>query len=147
MWRFFKELDTRPAPADYCAVKPLDQFSDEDEPLAVIFFARGELLGGLCQLACFSLDDHQAVTFPFGSGCANILSWPLHYARRGMDRAVVGGAAPSCRPYMETDELSFALPATSFVKMLDAAPHSFLTGNTWSAVRRKIEKSNNRWKR
>ena len=147
MSRFFKELDPRPAPADYCVVKPLDLFSDEEKPLSIIFFARGELLSGLCQLACFALDDHQAVAFPFGSGCANILSWPLHYARRGQERAVVGGADPSCRPYLETDELSFALPASSFMIMLDAAPHSFLAGGSWVSVRRKIEKSRARWKR
>lgn len=147
MWRFFKDIDPRPAPGEYCVFKPLSQFSDEEEPLVVTFFARGEVLGGLCQLAFFALDDHHAVTFPFGSGCSNLLSWPLHYARLGEDRAVVGGADPSCRPYMETDELSFALPATSFAKMLDAAPRSFLSGGTWAAVRRKIEKSRARWER
>ncbi len=147
MWRFFEALDSQPASADYCVIKPLELFSTEEKPLAIIFFARGELLSGLCQLAFFALDDHQAVVFPFGSGCANIVSWPLHYARQGEDRAVVGGADPSCRPYMEPDELSFAVPASAFIKMLDAAPRSFLTGGTWATVRRKIEKSHKRWKR
>lgn len=147
MWKFFDELDVAPAPAEYCVFKPLDQFADGDVPQTVVFFARGEVLGGLCQLACFALDDIHAVAFPFGSGCANILSWPLHHAQRGTAKAVVGGADPSCRPYMATDELSFAVTLPVFQRLLEAAPASFLAGRAWATVRRKIAQSHARWQR
>lgn len=152
MWRFFKEIDVQSALANYCVFKPLSQFRGEEKPEVILFFARGELLTGLCQLACFSLNDHNAVVFPFGSGCANLLAWPLHYSRQAQlnaapDKAVLGGADPSCRPYLETDELSFAVSAQSFQTMLDAAPNSFLSGHTWATVQKKIRKSQKMWAR
>lgn len=152
MWTFFDELAVTPAEAGYCVFRPLDQFAarepgDADAPRVVVFFARGEMLAGLCQLACFALDDIHAVAFPFGSGCANILAWPLRHARDGAAKAVVGGADPSCRPYMATDELSFAVASPVFERLLDAAPHSFLTGRSWATVRRKIAQSHARWRR
>lgn len=146
MWRFFDSLNPPKAPADYCAFKPLSQFGKGEEPLVAVFFARGEALGGLCQLAFFATGDHEAVAFPFGSGCSNIISWPLHYAQNGIDKAVVGGADPSCRPYMAPDELSFAAPAATFAKMLQCAEESFLAGNTWKKARQKIARGNRQWK-
>lgn len=141
MWNFFKALEWQNAPAEFCVFKPLSQFAAEESPLVVIFFARGEQLTGLCQLAYYAFADHQAVAFPFGSGCANLLSWPLLYGRKGLNKAVVGGADPSCRPYMEIDELSFAVPPKAFQLMLEKAPGSFLAGQAWQKVRRKIAKS------
>lgn len=138
VWKFFEASELAPAPADYCIFKPVSRFAADEEPLAVIFFVRGERLAGLCQLAFYAFGGHDAVVFPFGSGCASILSWPLLYARKGENRAVVGGADPSCRPYMERDELSFAVPRRSFALMLEKAEESFLSGRTWQNVRKKI---------
>ncbi len=145
MRRFFDALDMRPAPAPYCVIQPLSLFAGERKPQFVVFYARGEALTGLCQLAYFTLDDHDAVALPFGAGCSNILSWPLHYQRRGIPRAVLGGVDPSCRPFMKVDELSFTVPFEVFEAMLEAAPRSFLTTKTWAGVRKRIEKSNKIW--
>ena len=145
MYRFFTALNLSPPPADYCVFKPLSLFSEEEEILSVIFFVRGETLTGLVQLAYFSLDDHEAVVFPFGSGCASLLAWPFHYGKHGLDKAVVGGSDPSCRKYMGVDELSVAIPAATFRKMLAAAPESFLKGRTWTEVLKKIDKSRRVW--
>lgn len=147
MHRFLDELGPRPAGGDYCVFKPLSQFQGGEEPLTVVFFARGEVLTGLAQLAYFSLDDHEAVAFPFGSGCANLLAWPLVYARRGLDRAVVGGADPSCRLYLEVDELTLAMTPKVFRRMLAAGPDSFLAGHTWADVLKKVAKSQKAWAR
>lgn len=147
MWKFFTAIDTQKAPADYCVFKPLSQFKANEEPLAVVFFVRGEQLAGLCQLAFYAFASHEAVAFPFGSGCASILSWPLLHARKGINKAIVGGSDPSCRPYLATDELSFAVPAKSFELMLEKAPESFLSGQTWQKARKKIAQSKKRWAR
>lgn len=147
MWNFFNALSMRPAPNDFCVFKQLSHFRSNEEPLAVIFFARGEQLGGLCQLAFYAFANHDTVAFPFGSGCANILSRPLLYGNMGVNKAVAGGANPSCRSYLETDELTFAVPAKSFQLMLEKAPESFLGGHTWQKVRKKIARSQKRWKR
>lgn len=145
MWKFFDSLNPPEAPAEYCVFKPLSQFGKGEDAQVVVFFARGEALGGLCQLTFFATGDHEAVAFPFGSGCSNIISWPLHYAQKGIDKAIVGGADPSCRPYMAPDELSFAVPSATFVKMLQCAGESFLAGNTWKKARQKIARGNRQW--
>ena len=143
MRRFLQDIDIQPAPAPFCTAKPLLQW--ETEPLLVTFSCRAEELAGLSMLAGFALDDHHAVAMPFGSGCANIFAWPLHYQRKGLKRAVIGGADPSCRPFMGVDELSFTVTFDVFCAMAKAAPHSFLTGKTWAGVRKKIEKSKKAW--
>ena len=144
MRRFLKDIDIRPAPAPFCVAQPLSRW--KEAPLLVSFHCRGETLTGLAMLAGFALDDHEAVTMPFGSGCANIFAWPLHYRRKGLKRAVIGGADPSCRPFMKVDELSFTVTFDVLESMLEACPRSFLTGKTWAGVRRKIEKSAEAWK-
>ena len=59
----------------------------------------------------------------------------------GQKKAVIGGADPSCRPFMGVDELSFTVTFDVLECMLEAYPRSFLMGKTWAGVRRKIEKS------
>lgn len=145
MHRLFAALDLQPVPARFCLIKPLGMFEKEEKPLLIVFHCRAEALTGLCQLAYFTFDDHEAVTMPFGAGCSNMFAWPLHYQRTGLRKAVVGGVDPSCRPFMKVDELSFTITAEMLEAMAEAAPRSFLNGKTWSAVLKKIEKSKKAW--
>ena len=145
MRRFLRDIDVQLAPAPFCAARPLSQFAEGEEPLLVTFRCRGETLTGLSMLAGFALDDHNAVVMPFGSGCANIFAWPLHYRRMGRKKAVVGGSDPSCRPFMGVDELSFTVTADVLSAMQEAFPRSFLTGRTWTGVRKKIDRSRKVW--
>lgn len=144
MHRFFKDIDLQPAPAPICVAQPLSMFEDAAAPV-VAFHCRAEELTGLSMLAGFALDDANATVMPFGSGCANIFTWPLTYQRKGLKKAVIGGADPSCRPFMKVDELSFAMTGDVLDAMLDAVPRSFLMGKTWSGVRKKIAKSRDAW--
>lgn len=144
MRRLLNDIDIQPAPAPFCAVKPIS-LSGEEQPLLVSFHCRAETLTGLAMLAGFALDDHNAVAMPFGSGCANIFAWPLHYRRRGLRKAVIGGADPSCRPFMGVDELSFTVTSDVLLAMQEAFPRSFLTGKTWTGVRKKIDRSRKVW--
>jgi len=140
MRRVLAELDMPAAEKPFCLAQPLPFHTDE-APQLVVFHGGMESINGLCGLAFFALNDHRAVEMPFGSGCANIFSWPLHFQRLGEKKAVLGGADPSCRPYMDTDEMSFTVPFDIFGIMLEKAPASFLSTRTWSAVRRKMEKA------
>ena len=83
--------------------------------------------------------------FFYGSGCANIFAWPLSYRRKGQRKAVIGGADPSCRPFMGVDELSFTVTTDTLLAMQEAFPRSFLAGKTWTAVRKKIDRSRKVW--
>lgn len=145
MHRLFKAMELQPAHGNYCVVKPLSLFGKDEIPELAVFYCRAEALTGLCQLAYFALDDHDALVMPFGAGCSNIFAWPLFYARKGLPKAVIGGIDPSCRPFMKVDELSFTVAFNVLEKMVEAAPHSFLRNKTWSGVLKRIQKSKQCW--
>lgn len=144
--RFFETLDPRPAPAQFCVFKQLSQFTPDETPEVVIFFARAETISGLNQLATFVTNDFEAVQSPFGAGCANIVAWPLKYLERGQLKAVLGGWDPSDRKFLKPDEITFAVPYEMFDRMVRRWRDSFLTKEAWKTVRKKIELSRRAWK-
>ncbi len=142
---FFETVDPRPAPARFCVFKPLSRFTADEQPELVIFFARGEILCGLNQLATFVTNDFEAVSSPFGAGCSNIISWPLFYLSAGKLKAVLGGWDPSDRKFLKPDELTFTVPYEMFTRMVRRWTESFLKTPTWEIVRKKISRSRRIW--
>jgi uncharacterized protein (DUF169 family) len=142
---FFEAVDPLPAAGPYCLFKPLDMLAPGEEPEAVIFFARPEVLSGLNFLTMFVTNDINAVASPFGAGCSHIVTFPRQYLARGELKAAVGGWDPSCRKHLKTDELSFAATWPLFRRMLRRWPESFLTTNTWGLVKKKIARSERAW--
>ncbi|WP_319582521.1 DUF169 domain-containing protein [uncultured Pseudodesulfovibrio sp.] len=146
MRNFMLEVNPREAPGKYCIFKPLSLFKDGEEPEFVIFFARPEVLSGLHTQATFTSGDMDCVVSPFGAGCTNMISWPLYYKERGVDKAVIGGFDPSARKFMKTDELTFTVSLSFYEKMLAALPESMFTHETdWKGVRKKVDRSAKAW--
>jgi uncharacterized protein (DUF169 family) len=146
MRKFLGKVDPRKAPAKYCIFKPLSQFSDNEDPEFIIFFARPEVLSGLFTHTMFTTGDVDSVASPFGAGCTNILAWPLYYQEQGLEKAVLGGFDPSARKFMKYDELTFTVPLSLYRKMLKALPESmFNVGKDWAVVRKKVNRSAKAW--
>ena len=146
MRKFMLEVNPREAPGKYCIFKPLSRFTDGEEPEFVIFFARPEIMSGLFTHAVFTTGDMECVVSPFGAGCTNMISWPLYYKEKGLEKAVIGGFDPSARKFMKTDELTFTVPLGLYEKMLAALPESMFTHDTdWKSVRKKVERSVRAW--
>ena len=143
--RFFETLDPRPAPARFCVFKPVSQFKENETPEVVTFFARGEVMAGLCTLATFVTEDFEAVASPFGAGCSYMVTWPLHYLKQGRMRAVIGGWDPSDRKFMKTDEMTFSVPYEMYTLFLERWENSFLLTDTWAGVKKKISRSREAW--
>jgi hypothetical protein len=143
--RFFNELDPRPAPARFCVFKPVSQFRDGEIPEVVTFFARGEVIAGLCELASFVTEDFEVVVSPFGAGCSYMVSWPLKYIAQGTMKAVLGGWDPSNRKFLKTDEATFSIPYSMYLLFLERWQDSFLIGETWAGIKKKIAKSREVW--
>ena len=143
--RWFTKIDPRPAPARFCVFKPISHFSTDEQPELVTFFARGEVLTGLCNLAGFVTDDFEIVATPWGSGCSFMVTWPLHYLAKGKARAVLGCGDPSARKFMKTDEMTFTVPYALYETFLARWRESFLETATWSTVKKKIVKSKVAW--
>jgi uncharacterized protein (DUF169 family) len=143
--RIFEYVNPRPAPGKYCVVKPLSNFSDDEAPELVAFFARPEALCGLHQLAAYVTNDPEVVVSPWSAGCGSVVIWPLHYLSKGENKAVIGGWDPSARKFFKTDELSFTVPHKMFMDMIHRFDKSFLTTKTWTTVQKKIERSKIKW--
>ncbi|MBM4273354.1 MAG: hypothetical protein FJ128_07925 [Deltaproteobacteria bacterium] len=144
---FFNYIDPRPAPAAYCVFQPLSRFAPGEQPEIVILFGRPEMLSGLVFLASFVTNDLEAVVSPFGADCSYLVTWPLWHLARGNLKAVLGGWDPTARKYHQPDELSFAAPWELFRRMAQRWPESFLTGDTWAGVKKKIALSRRTWEK
>ena len=145
MHTFMQDCAPPPAPAKYCILKPLELFADEESLLVVVFFVRPEVLTGLTNLASYTVGSHHAVASPFGAACTNIIGWPLVYASRGVECAVLGGFDISARKFMKPDELTFAVPLGLYQKMLDCMETSALPRSGWESARKKVMKSRRTW--
>ena len=143
--RIFDYIDPRPAPKAYCVIKPVSSFTASETPELVVFFTRPEPLCGLHQLASFVTNDPEVVASPWGAACGNLVIWPLYYAAKGMNKAVIGGWDPSARKFFKTDELSFSVPLKMFADMLLRFDESFLKTRTWETVQKKIARSKKAW--
>ena len=116
-----------------------------DRPELVTFFARGEVLEGLCNLAAFVTDDFEIVATPFGAGCSFMVTWPLHYLTRGRERAVLGCGDPSARKFMKPDEMTFTVPYVLYEAFLARWREPFLETDTWNMAKKKIVRSKEAW--
>lgn len=148
MEEFLAAVDMQPAPAAWCVVRPFEQFVQcaGVQPEFITFFARNEVLAGLCGLAWYTTGDIDMVRMPFGAGCTNIVGWPRHYRERGEERVVLGSFDLSCRKFVKTDEMTWTVPFSLFKRMLQALPESSLNGESWEGVRKKVLRSRAAWK-
>src|SRR5208283_906463 len=71
--RFFATLEPRPAPARFCVFKPISLFRENETPEVVTFFARGEVMAGLCSLPHLSPRTSKRLPHPSEPGAA---IWP-----------------------------------------------------------------------
>ena len=71
---------------------------------------------------------------PWAAACGSIAAWPLHYLSRGAMKAVLGGWDPSARKFFRPYELSFTVPMSMFLSMLERYRESFLMTDTWQTV-------------
>lgn len=136
------DLKILPSKGQYLIMKRWDHLTEEDSPVAVIFFARGEVLSGLFTLANYDRSDPFGVITPMGAGCSSIIHYPWHEAQADDPRAVLGMMDPSARPCIPLDTLTFAVPMKKFATMVRDMEECFLINPDWDKVRKKIEKSN-----
>ncbi len=126
------------APARYLVFKRWDCFAEEEQPLAIVFFAKPDILSGLFTLANYDLAAVPGVIAPMGAGCASILHYPLMEARAEQPKCVLGMFDVSARPCVPPDTLTFAVPMSRFEQMVAHMDESFLITASWRAVRDRL---------
>jgi hypothetical protein len=127
------------APGKYLVFKRWDKLTQVDQPLAVIFFATGDVLSGLFALANFDMAEPDGVITPMGAGCASIIGYPLDQASRERPRCVLGMFDVSARPHVSSDELTFTIPIQRFKQMVSYMDESFLITGSWEKIRSRLE--------
>jgi hypothetical protein len=129
------------APGNYIIFKRFDQMGDSDKPLVAIFFAPPDVLSGLFTLANFDEPQPNGVIAPFCAGCASIVDFPLKELKSSEPRAVLGMFDVSARPCVPFNVLTFAVPWSKYVRMVDNMKESFLITKSWNKVRARIKKT------
>jgi len=127
-----------PARGKYVIFKRFDQLTPDESPIAVIFFAKPDVLSGLYTLANFDQPDGNGVIAPFGSGCGTIVQKVWLESEKENPKAILGMFDVSARPYVPKDILTFAVPMKKFVQMVDNMDESFLITNSWDKVRKRL---------
>lgn len=133
-----KHLPHFRAPGKTIVFKRWDRLDEGDEPEAVIFFARPDVLAGLFTLAHFDEAVQNAVYAPFGPGCGTIVSYPHLEKDFENPRAVLGMFDVSARPCVPMDVLTFSVPMKRFVRMIGNMEESFLIAPSWRKVLKRI---------
>jgi hypothetical protein len=126
------------APGASIVFKRWDQLADDDDPVAVVFLARPDVLAGLFTLANYDEVESIGVIAPFGAGCGSVVLYPYFEQQSDHPRCVLGLLDPSARPYVPADTLSFGVPMGKFATMVGNMDESFLITPTWDAVKRRI---------
>jgi hypothetical protein len=126
------------APGNYLVFKRWDQFADDEEPLAVIFFATPDVLSGLYILANYDVSGPHGVIAPMGSGCAPIVGAPYFESLSEQPRCVLGMFDVSSRPCVPANTLTFTIPMRRWEMMVRNMGESFLITESWHKVRNRV---------
>lgn len=135
---FLKTIHELPRKGDCLVFKRWDHLTEQDEPEAVFFFAPADVISGLFTLAGFDSSKQEAVISPFGAGCTSIIYYPYREQIEGTKRAVLGMFDPSARLCTGSNLLSFAVPISKFMEMIDQMEESFLITNTWKMMQKRM---------
>ena len=135
-----KNQKSLPTDGKNIVFKRWDSLTESDNPDVVIFFARPDVLSGLFTLANYDQTEPNGTITPFGAGCGTIVYYPFLESKSERARAVIGMFDPSARPCVPEDVLSFAVPMKRFEKMISYMEECFLITETWTTVRRRINR-------
>lgn len=106
----------------------------------VLFYATPDMLSGLCGWAFFDNNAPDAVVSRFGSGCSTVVSMTVVENERKGYRCFIGLFDPSVRPWVGKNELSFTIPYSRFVTMMETMKDCFLLdSHAWEKIKARME--------
>jgi len=106
----------------------------------VMFYATPDMLSGLCGWAFYDTNEPDAVVSKFGSGCSTVVSMTVVENEKKGHRCFIGLLDPSVRPWVGKNELSFTIPFSRFVPMMETMKDTFLFGShAWEKIKQRLE--------
>lgn len=130
------ELTKKPY-LNFIRIDNLKEWSDAE---ALLFFATPDILAGLCSWAFYDNNSADAVVTQFSSGCASIVTRPIRENKTNGRSCFIGMLDPSARPLIPENELTFTIPMSRLIEMLNTMEESSLYQKAFSALRRRINK-------
>ncbi|MBN1536636.1 MAG: DUF169 domain-containing protein [Anaerolineales bacterium] len=118
--------------------KPLEAFSNEERPEAVIFFVNADQISGLVYLLHFNAPQDERVVTHFASACASVATFPLRYAKSGEKKAVWGLHDISARARLPKNLMTLSMPFDLLVEIWGEMDKSFLKDEQWEVIVRRI---------
>ncbi len=135
-------LDIRPAAKRYLNFIRIDLAKSFEPMEGILFFATPDMLSGLATWTFFDNNADDAVSCIFGSGCSSVVAQTVRENRTGGRRTFIGLLDPSVRPHVESNVLSFVIPASRFKEMYRTMDHCCLFNtNAWNKVKERIANS------
>jgi uncharacterized protein (DUF169 family) len=136
---YVKSLRSPEKAKGYAIFKPLEEFTAEEKPEVVIFFANADQLSALTYLLYFDApQDEDRIVGRFASACAAVTTMPVKYARAGQKKAVWGLHDISVRPKLPKDLMTLAFPLELLIEMWENMDESFLNTSRWEKVADRI---------
>lgn len=123
--------------------KPVWDYSDDERPLTVTFYANPDVMSALVCLINYkhstSLDR---IKTGFASSCISIVTYPVKFLAEGREAAFWGSHDISQRLGLPADLTTLTMPMSMFEEILDIMDESFLQTHMWQDVRKRVLKSN-----
>lgn len=141
---YVEGLHIVPAPKQYINFQRVDSLTSWEGIEGMIFFAKPDVLSGLCAWAFFDDNTASAVITRFASGCASLITMAVSENRKTDGHSCfLGGFDPSARIMMPAEELTFVIPAVRLGKMLQTMRDTCLFDTpAWGKIRQRIENEN-----
>lgn len=137
---YVERLDVKLTDRKYLNFVRIDRAASFDGMEGLLFFTAPDMLSGLATWAYFDNNAEDAVSAPFGAGCASVISHAVRENHLGGRRTFIGFFDPSVRPYVEANELSFVIPACRFAEMLRTMRECCLFNTpAWAKVRQRMQ--------
>ncbi len=123
--------------------KPLEQFTDNEKPEIVIFFANPDQLSALVYLIQFGAPDEERIVTKMASACISIFTSPMRYAQKGEKKAVWGLHDISVRKLIPKDLMTLTLTYDLFTEVYENMNDSFIQTGNWAKLRSRNMLTNN----
>jgi uncharacterized protein (DUF169 family) len=122
--------------------KPLTEFSEDEIPEIVIFFANADELSGLVYLVHYAQPKRDdIITASFASACGSVAAFPMKYKDEGKLKAVWGMHDISARLRLPKDLMTLTIPYNLLVNMCRDIDETFVITETWEKIKERNKKS------
>lgn len=121
--------------------KPIEMFKDNEKPEIVVLFANADQMSALVMLLHFNEPDRQdKIVTGFSSSCAAVSTFPLKFAKEGINKAFWGFHDIAARSSYPADITSLAMPFNMYAEMCGILKESFLFTENWQIILNRINK-------